>query len=271
MPVPPSLLKELSNYNPPCRHNTDPITVDCSAVFITGSLDRLDLSGVQQQLGVSFSPDYPLDLRLGGNSITALGPSFVFNNTGVTVMDVSGNAIGSVDGAAFASVPKLESLDSRDNTELRALPNGVFSGLSGLAELLMDAPLECTTVAAGSLCRPSHTPSKANYTGETHAETQCAHLLAADVLRIVCCASCCCLYCCFALESNSMVTRFIYLVYCIYDIPPQCDFLLFLCLQLMRDRSRAAWRARAPPRPWAAASCCRRRRRPGRAAPAALI
>ena len=206
VPVPPSLLKELSNYNPPCRHNTDPITVDCSAVFITGSLDHLDLSGVQQQLGVSFSPDYPLDLRLGGNSITALGPSFVFNNTGVTSVDVSDNAIGSVDGAAFASVQKLESLDLssnnitdldrstfasqqslaslylRDNTELRALPNGVFSGLSGLAELLMDAPLKCTTVAAGSLCRPSHTPSKANYTGETHAETQCAHLLAADVL-----------------------------------------------------------------------------------------
>ena len=128
--------------------------VDCSSLSITGSLDRLDLSSL---------PYPPTALLLGGNSITALGPSFV-NASTLTSLDVSNNTIGSVDAYAFASVSKLSSLDMSSNAELQALPRAVFYGLWLLTVLQMDAPLKCNAV--GGSCISSHTPSGASFTVE---------------------------------------------------------------------------------------------------------
>ena len=111
----------------------------------------------------------------------ALGPSFVFNNPGVTSVDVSGNAIASVDAAAFGSVPRLASLDMRSNANLTLLPRNVFYGLSQLAVLQMDAPLRCTAV--GGSCRPSHTPSKELFaTSGTNRQSSCVAIMADNSL-----------------------------------------------------------------------------------------
>ena len=76
---------------------------------------------------------------------------------------MSGNAIASVDGAAFANVPLLESLDLR-SLDLVELPRNVFHNLSQLAILQIDTPPKCTNVVKQKSCVSSRTKSGVNFT-----------------------------------------------------------------------------------------------------------